>query len=100
MKKRLYGVKFRAVWLKTTPCQTILALLTPQGFVKVDALDISQIILLEVHRGAEDKLGSIAAILVLVDLVTGPLAVGVPGEDKGNEVLLHLALDNEERNVS
>lgn len=99
-KKRLYGVKFRALWSKTFPCQTILALLVPQGLVKVSALDISQIILLEVHRRVEDKLGSIAAILGPVDLVAGPLAVGVPGEDKGKEVLLHLALDSEENNVS
>lgn len=81
--------------MRSTPILRHSAYLVPQSLVPVSAFSISKVILLKVHGGVEDKLGGIAAILGPVYLVAGPLGVGVSGEDKREEVLLHLALYDE-----
>lgn len=69
--------------------------LIPQSLVPVQTLGIGQIILASVHSRVEDKLGAVAAILGPVDLVAGPLGVGVAGQHEREEIFLHLPLQNE-----
>jgi hypothetical protein len=74
--------------------------LVPQSFVPVGAFSSSKIILLQIHSRVEDNFRRIAAILGPVELVAGPFGVGVTGEDKGEEVFLHLALYERKKSLA
>lgn len=69
-----------------------LVSLVPKSLVPKQAFGVGKIILHSIHCRVEDNFGGIRAVLRPVDFVARPLRVGITSQNKGEKILLHLAL--------
>lgn len=80
--------------LKAWPVQgqPRLVSLVPKSLVPKQAFSVGKIILHGIHCRIEDNFGGIRAVFGPVDFVARPLRVGITSQNKGEKILLHLAL--------
>lgn len=66
--------------------------LVPESLVPKQAFSVGKIIVHGIHGRIEDNLGGVRAVLGPVNFVVRPLMVGISSQNKGEKILLHLAL--------